>query len=486
MLNKSNNNFRTTLELLPEKVLQFGTGVLLRGLCDYFIDKANKNGVFNGSIVMVKTTGPDVSEFQAQDNLYTIAVRGLENGEILEENVVIESISRVLSSHTHWEEILKTAENEEIKIVISNTTEVGLQYTEERVEGDCPDSFPAKLTAWLLRRFQTNKAEVVVIPTELIVNNGGILKDLVLKHTEANNLGADFKTWLLSKVRFCSSLVDRIVPGKPNKEELEKFNTELGYVDHLLIKAEVYRLWAIEGENLEEILSFVETDKGVKLEKNIEKYRELKLRLLNAPHTLLCGMAFLSGFNLVKDALNDILMEKYITILMLTELGPAIPLSLDLKTTQRYGREVMDRFRNPYLDHQWLSISLQYTMKMKMRAIPLLLNYYKIFDTVPQYFARCFAAYILFMKVKTEENGKFYGEYEGVKYPINCDSAPYFKEVWNSNNFNEITNNILSNIELWDTDLSLLPGFASNVENHLSNMVHIGVKEVASALNVYA
>jgi tagaturonate reductase len=179
-------------------------------------------------------------------------------------------------------------------------------------------------------------------------------------------------------------------------------------------------------------------------------------------------------------------MEKYITILMLTELAPAIPYEVDAKIAQRYGREVMDRFRNPSLDHKWLSITLQYTMKMRMRCIPTLINYYEIFDTVPQYFARGFAAYLLFMKTTKVEDGKFYGESNGEQYLINCDSAEYFHEVWQANDTTNVVKIILSNEELWGINLAHLPEFSRNVETHLSNMQMIGVREVASALNVYA
>ncbi len=482
------NTIKTAIKTpLTEKVLQFGTGVLLRGLCDFFIDKANREGIFNGSIVIVKSTQGETNEFQQQDNLYTVCVRGLEKGNTIEEDYIVESVSRVLSAQQEWDEILKTAENQELKIVVSNTTEVGLQYVEESIDADPPSSFPAKLTAWLHHRFKVNATEVVVIPTELIVDNGAVLKELVLRHVEANKLGADFKAWLHKEVYFCSSLVDRIVPGKPRGEELNALFERLGYEDHLCTIAEVYRLWAIEGgEHVKNILSFHEADSGVKVEKNIEKYRELKLRLLNAPHTLLSGMAFLSGFETVKDMLNDEMMEKYITILMLTELGPSIPIDLDNKTTQRYGREVIDRFRNPYLKHQWISITFQYTMKMKMRAIPLLFQYYKVFETVPQYFTRCFAAYLLFMKSVKVENEKYYGELNGQYYPVNCDAAPFFHEIWAGNSYNEIVTKALSNKDLWGSDLTELKGFAENVETHLCNMIHAGVREVAAALNVYA
>ena len=248
MLNRTTKNITSKY---PEKVLQFGTGVLLRGLIDYFIDKANKKGIYNGSVVMVKTTGPDVSEFTNQDNLYTISVRGLENGLAVEEDIIVDCISRTLSTKTHWEEILKTSENPEIQLVVSNTTEAGLQYVEENVLVGCPESFPGKLTAWLHKRFTTNQAETLVVPTELIVNNGGILKEIVYKHVSANNLGDEFLSWLNQKVKFSSSLVDRIVPGKPNQEEANKLFDKIGYKDTLIIKAEVYRLWAIEGENIE-------------------------------------------------------------------------------------------------------------------------------------------------------------------------------------------------------------------------------------------
>lgn len=486
MLNKDFHKNSIIKNPLPEKVLQFGTGVLLRGLCDFIIDKANKKGIFNGSILIVKTTGPNVSEFAAQDNLYTVCVRGFESGSLIEENVIVESVSRVLSSRTHWAEILKTAEQEEMEIVVSNTTESGLSYLKENIFENVPDSFPGKLTAWLYRRFETIKKPVVVIPTELLVNNGKILHDLVFKHIEDNNLGRPFVEWLNEHVRFCSSLVDRIIPGKPKGQELESLYSQLGYNDQLILKSESYKLWAIEGENLEKTLSFFTADKGVKLEKNIEKYRELKLRLLNAPHTLACGLAFLSGFELVKEAMEDDHFEKYITILMLTELAPAIAYNMDNKTVQRYAREVLDRFRNPYLEHQWLSITLQYSLKMKARAIPLLLNYYEEFGVVPQYFARCFAAYLLFMKGTKNIEGKFYGSYEGKEYLIQCDSAEYFYNVWEKNKANEVVNTVLKNVDLWGSDLSKLKDFEEQVSNHLSNMLLMGVKDAVGSLNVYA
>lgn len=472
----------------PEKILQFGTGVLLRALCDFYIQKGNEQGVFNGSIVVVKSTAGSVAEFEKQDNLYTVCIRGIDRGLAVEENKLISAISRVISAQDDWQSILATAESDAMEIIISNTTEVGLTYQEEKVNTEtAPESFIVKLATWLFVRFKAGKKGVVIIPTELLVDNGKILQQGVLATAEFNDLGDDFKGWVLNENSFCNSLVDRIVPGKPNAEKKKEMEAALGYQDDLMTMAEAYSLWAIEGDaKVRETLGFVDANRNVKIEKDIQKYRELKLRLLNGSHTLMCGLSYLAGFEHVKDVMNDELMEKYITILMLTELAPAIPFDVDAKITQRYGREVMDRFRNPSLDHKWLSITLQYTLKMRMRCIPTLINYYEIFDTVPQYFARGFAAYLLFMKAKKVENGKCYGEYNGELYPINCDSATYFHEVWQTNDASGVVKTILRNEELWGTDLSQLPEFARNVETHLSNMQVIGVREVASALNVYA
>ncbi len=477
-----------SLTQLPEKVLQFGTGVLLRGLCDYFIDKANKEGIFNGRIVVVKSTDSGGADtFAEQDNLYTICVRGIDKGAPKEENIISSAISRVLSAQSQWGDILATAKDPAIEIVVSNTTEVGLQYVEESILQTPPASFPAKLTAWLYERFQAGLPGAIIVPTELIVGNGDKLKEIVLQLCAFNQLPDAFTEWLNTENRFCNSLVDRIVPGKPKGEKLKELYDKLGYEDDLLTIAEVYRLWAIEGdEKVKEVLSFYEADPGVKIEKNIEQYRELKLRMLNGTHTLMCGMAYLSGFETVKEALADELMEKFITILMTTEIVPAIPYKIEPKVCQRYGREVLDRFRNPYLEHQWISITLQYTMKMRMRNIPLLLNYYKEFNTIPQYFARGFAAYMLFMKAVKEENGKYYGQKDGELYLIQCDSAAYFHKVWQKNTTEQVVNKVLSNKALWGSDLTKLRGFAENVTTHLSNMQMIGVKEVVSALNVYA
>jgi tagaturonate reductase len=164
---------------LPEKVLQFGTGVLLRALPDYFIDKANKAGIFNGRVVVVKSTDSDSSAFDRQNGLYTVCVRGVENDRTVEENIINASVSRVLSAQTDWKKVLECAHDHEMKIVISNTTEVGIQLIEDDIDSDPPVSFPGKLLAFLFERYKAFEGDpssgMVIIPTELITNNGALL-----------------------------------------------------------------------------------------------------------------------------------------------------------------------------------------------------------------------------------------------------------------------------------------------------------------------
>src|SRR6201996_7733923 len=206
---------------LPEKVLQFGTGVLLRGLPDYFIDKANRQGLFNGRIVVVKSTdGGDANAFDRQDALYTLCVRGIEDGRKAEENIICSAIGRVLSARDQWQEILTLARNPEMQIIISNTTEVGIQLVDDDIRRQPPVSFPGKLLAFLYERYKTfngsPESGMVIVPTELIVDNGKKLAAIVKELAQIGQLEADFLAWMEKHCRFCSSLVDRIVPGKPD------------------------------------------------------------------------------------------------------------------------------------------------------------------------------------------------------------------------------------------------------------------------------
>ncbi|MDR6193735.1 tagaturonate reductase [Siphonobacter sp. SORGH_AS_0500] len=465
---------------LPERILQFGTGVLLRGLCDYFVDKANRQGVFNGRIVVVKSTGTDTSEFDQQDQLFTQAIRGLdENGQPIEEYIVNASISRTLAAPSQWDAIIACASNSDMQIVISNTTEIGIQLDEnENLQASPPQSFPGKLTAFLYARWKAFEGAadkgMVIVPTELVPDNGTNLRKIVLELAKRGQLEAEFIQWLGTANSFCNSLVDRIVPGKPNATDQADYEQKLGYQDHLLCVSEVYRLWAIEGdEKVKSVLSFDEADcdetnaLGVIIKPDIDRYRELKLRLLNGSHSLTCGLNFLAGKNAVRESMADPVSARYVKELMFEELAPAIPYDIDLETARTYGASLLNRFANPFLEHKLLSITLYYTSKMKTRNVPLLLKHYQQVGTAPERFALGFAAYVLFMKALKEENGKYFGERNGDSYLIQDEPAGWYFEWWNRKGD---LSEVLSNQDFWGTDLNALPGFNERVSYYIGKL----------------
>lgn len=467
---------------LPEKVLQFGTGMLLRGLPDYYIDKANRNGIFNGRIVVVKSTSNgDTTAFDKQDGLYTLCERGIENGKKIEENFICSAISRVLNAQDEWSEILKCAHNPDLQIIISNTTEVGIQLMKDDIHKHPPVSFPGKLLGVLYERFTAFKGSAdtgfVIIPTELISENGKKLESIVLELAHLNSLEDKFMEWLENSNYFCNSLVDKIVTGMPSKEIRNEIENELGYIDDVLIVSEVYSLWAIEGdEKIKSILSFADADENVVIEPDIDLHRELKLRLLNGTHTLTCGLAFLAGIHTVQEAMEDLNLATFMEGLMRKEIAPSIPYPIDETVKSSFISKVLDRFRNPHIYHQWKNITLNYTSKMRMRCIPLLTNHYKNNESVPSLFALGFAAYLYFMKAVKQKGKEYFGELNDEEYLIEDPLAYKFYQIWNNQNLEDVVNKALKDISIWGEDLSCFKGFAEAVTNNLKSIIKNGMK----------
>lgn len=467
---------------LQERVLQFGTGILLRGLPDYFIDKANRNGIFNGRIVVVKSTAKgDVSAFEKQDGLYTLCIRGLQNGKKMEENIINSSISRVLSADKEWVQILECAHNQNMQVIISNTTEIGIQLVNDNIRHHPPVSFPGKLLAFLYERYHAFNGSahsgMIVIPTELIPDNGKVLESIVLELAHLNNLEDAFIEWLETCNYFCNSLVDRIVTGKPDANTHLRLQNELAYKDDLLIMSEPYRLWAIEGdEKIKNILSFSQADEGVIIEPNIELHRELKLRLLNGTHTLASALAFLAGFNTVKQAMDDEIMYGYISEVQ-NEIASSVPLDIEPNIAKEFCSKVLDRFKNPYIQHHWINITVQISSKIKMRCIPLLVKHYQTNNTPLQLIALGFAAYLFFMKPVKKVKGEFYGEMEGKEYLIQDDCAEVFMKRWETLKPSELVREVLRDRGFWDEPLNEFPGFQNAVTEKLENLIKNGAKQ---------
>lgn len=466
---------------LPEKVLQFGTGVLLRGLPDYFIDKANSKGIFNGRIVVVKSTNNGGTDaFVKQDGLYTLLERGVVDGKQTEHVSVNASVSRVVSANDDWDEILKCAANADIQIILSNTTEIGITLVEEDAVNDKPVSFPGRILFFLLERYRlfSGSAEsgMVIVPTELIVGNGDALREIVLMLARSKGVSKECIQWIGEANDFCNSLVDRIVPGKLPAAEQKAIEQFLGYADELMIMSEPYRLWAIEtdSERTRSILSFSTCDSGVVLAPDIEKFRELKLRLLNATHTLSCGLAHFAGFTTVKEAMRDEDFADFLSTMMRQEIAPlVVGGQISEAEAMQFAQQVIDRFKNPYIEHLWLGITVQYTSKMAMRVAPLVERYYAKFNETPKMMSLGVAAFLLFMHAR-QEDGKYIGSFNGESYTIQDDKASLLYQKWQHADDNTIAAAALGDTQVFGSDLSQYPGFAAEVTHDLAMLKQSG------------
>jgi tagaturonate reductase len=433
---------------LPDKVLQFGTGVLLRGLPDYFIEKANQKGIFNGRIVVVKSTGNgDVSSFQEQDNLYTLSIRGIKNGQNVNENIICSAISKILHANTQWSDVLNSAADPSIQIIISNTTEAGLQYVEEKLTHVPSLSFPGKLTQCLYHRFiklgHAPESKIVVLPTELLTDNGFLLKQIIEKLIHFNDYPKSFGEWVNQKVIFCNTLVDRIVPGKLSNEHQQILLEKYGYTDSNAIMCEPYALWAIEGgQEVRDLLSFSSVNEEIKIVPDISQFKELKLRILNGSHTLLCAKAIAEGFETVFLAMSNPIFRKYAEELIFEEIIPSLPAEIKKEDKLSFAKDVIDRFSNPNIEHKWTSIAVQYPMKLTIRVLPLLKLYAQNTGVSPTKMVECIKEVLHFLL--SNENTPMDDISKAAINKINLSSSSTEEKV----------KNLLKEKTMWGEDLT--------------------------------
>lgn len=468
---------------LPEKVLQFGTGVLLRGLPDYYIDQANKRGVFNGRVVVVKSTSKDNTDsFSKQNGLYTTLIKGIAEGKQVDKKIINAAISRVLNAGEDWHEVILFATSPELEIIISNTTEVGISLLKESIFSNPPKSFPAKLLAVLWERYKKfgGDAEkgLVIIPTELVSENGKLLKSILNELAIFNQLDEAFIHWLNNANDFCNSLVDRIVPGKLSSEKKSIEESLLGYQDELMILCEPYSLWAIESSNKKtrEILTFAKPNPTVKVVSDINLFKELKLRLLNGTHSFTCALAIFCGFDTVIQAMQDNYFKQFVQRLMLEEIKPLIiSETISEQNAQIFAEQVIDRFSNENIEHKWINISMQYSSKMAIRNIPLFFKNSAMNRELPNYMMLGFAAYLLFVKTEKDANGLYYRTIENKTYQINDEKAELIYHYWFGKNTFEAVNDILSDISLWGKNLHEIDGFCNRTIDLIESIQHNGV-----------
>jgi tagaturonate reductase len=459
----------------PVKVLQFGEGNFLRAFVDYWFDMSNEKVGWNGKVALVQPIAQGLTKvINEQEGLYTLYLRGAENGEKVDRKRVISSVDACYNPYDpeDWKKIQEIAVSDDLEYMASNTTEAGITYDPScKPDQLPPTSFPAKATVLLYNRFKAGKKGIVFLSCELIDNNGQELKKCVLKHADDWNLGEDFKKYITDDCLFCSTLVDRIVPGRIRdaKENAEMDKTN-GYEDNLKDVGEVFGVWYIEGpQELEDKLPFKKAGLNVHVVPEVAPYKKRKVRILNGAHTGFSLGAYLAGKDIVRQCMQDETIHGFMNKLLFDEVIPILPLDKD--DCEKFAAAVTDRFNNPFVDHQLLSISLNSTSKWKARDLPSLLEYNEKFGKLPKALCMGFAAYIAFFSSdlqRREADCLVAKRPAGNEYKIlDDDWALDFYWERKDADAKTLVHDVLTNTQMWDQDLTKIPGLEELVAGDL-------------------
>ncbi len=455
----------------PEKVLQFGEGNFLRAFVNYWFDIANERVGWNGKCVLVQPIAFGLSDMiNAQEGLYTLYLRGTENGERIDSRRVISSVSRCLDPYKKegFDAMMEIAVSDDLEYVVSNTTEAGIVYDPECQPGDTPaSSFPGKLTQVLYHRWQAGKKGLVILSCELIDNNGKELLKCVEQYIGQWQLGDEFLSWCRNDCTFCSTLVDRIVPGRIRDESevarLEKLN---GYKDDLIDVGEVFGVWNIEGPAwLEEKLPFKAAGVNCPVVPDVTPYKKRKVRILNGAHTGFVLGAYLGGYDIVRDCMHDDTVRSFMNRMLYDEVIPTLP--LDKADLESFAAAVQDRFDNPFVNHELMSISLNSTSKWRARNMPSFLDYIKLNGALPACLTMSFAAYIAFFSndiQRLEESGLVCRRPKGNEYV--CSDDRWVLEFYYSHRNDsvaQLVRAVMTNVQMWGCDLTEIEGFEEAV-----------------------
>ncbi|KIL52138.1 tagaturonate reductase [Jeotgalibacillus soli] len=468
----------------PEKILQFGEGNFLRAFVDWQIEVLNKKTSFNGSVVIVQPRGSEkIHRLNKQNGLYTLYQQGVKDGKEVNEHNVINSISRGIDIFANYEDYIDLAGKEELRFIVSNTTEAGIAFDpSDRLEDRPQKSFPGKLSAFLYYRFKKFNGDTskgcIIIPCELIEENGKRLKEIVLQYADLWEVESEFVDWIHQANTFCCSLVDRIVPGFP-KNSIDEITKELGYMDQLVVVGEQYHLWVIQGPKwIKNELPVEGAGLNTFFVDDLTPYRTRKVKILNGAHTSMAAVSYLYGLNTVGETVNHEIVGTFIKELIEEEIIPTIAMSSEELTL--YAAEVLDRFRNPYIHHYLMSIALNGVSKFKTRNLPSLLEYVDVKGKLPTKLVFTLSALIAFYKGKR-------GEEE-----INLEDHPVvlsvLKDRWENcdgtrEGYSQLSFSVLGDEELWGTDLNLIAGLTDTVADYLERIEKNGMKAALDGLS---
>lgn len=472
-----------------ERVIQFGEGGFLRAFTDWMIDKANDEAGMDAGVVLVQPIERGlIDKVNEQDGLYTLLLRGKEDGEVVNDARVISCVTRGVNPYTDFAAYLELAHNPDMRYIVSNTTEAGIVYTGKDNFDDAPQaSFPGKLTRLLYERFAAlggaKGTGFIILPVELIDNNGRNLLECVLKTAKQWELSQTFTQWIMEENVFTSTLVDRIVTGYP-RDDAKEIGEKLGYEDFLLNTAEPFGLWVIEGPAwIEEELPFKKAGCNVIFTDDVTPYKLRKVRMLNGAHTSMVLGAYLAGLSTVGECMNDENVRKYMSIALFDEIMPTLDLPKD--DLEAFAKAIFERFENPFIKHYLLSISLNSCSKFKARVLPTIKEYQKRKGQLPKVLTFSMAAFIAFYLGKKKPDGTMEARREaGNTYAIVDDQNVLdFFDGLSVLSDAEIASKVLSNMAFWDEDLTqTMEGFEAAVALALGSIRADGARKAIDEL----
>lgn len=476
-MEKLSRNIYKNNQERPERVLQFGEGNFLRAFVDWQIHELNEKTGFNGNVVVVQPRGSEkIERLNRQDGLFTLYLQGMKDGKQINEHMVIDSISRGINLSTDYEQFIELAGSEDLRFIVSNATEAGVLLDKtERLEDIPQKTFPGKLTAFLYHRYKSFEGDkskgCIIIPCELIEDNGQAVKEIVLELAGLWGLDEEFLNWVQEANTFCSSLVDRIVPGFP-KDSIEEKIRELGYQDDLMVVGEQYHSWVIQGpEWIKKELPFENAGLNTMVVNDLTRYRTQKVRILNGSHTAMTPVAYLYGLNTVEEAVNHEEVGAFIKGLIYEEILPV--LDYPKEELADFAQDVLDRFKNPFIKHYLMSISLNSFSKFKTRNLPTLLEYVNQKGRLPGRLVFSLSSLFYFYKGKRGEE------------PIELDDSPEVLQLMNSLwgkydsgeiDLDDFAASILGGESLWGINLNTLPGLTEAVARNLKKINSDGIK----------
>ncbi len=464
----------------PERVIQFGEGNFLRAFVDWIIYNMNEKAGFDSSVVVVQPIDRGmVDMLEAQDCLYHVNLQGLDKGQAVDSLTLVDVISRALNPYTQHEEFVRLAEQPDIRFVISNTTEAGIAFDPACKLSDTPaSSYPGKLTQLLYHRYKTFGGDrgkgLIIFPCELIFHNGHKLRETILQYIDLWQLGHDFKEWFLEACGVYATLVDRIVPGFPRKD-IARIKETLQYDDNMVVQAEVFHLWVIEApESVAAEFPANKAGLNVLFVPSEAPYHERKVTLLNGPHTVLSPVAYLSGINTVRDACRHKVIGKYIRKVMFDELMET--LCLPKEELRKFADDVLERFRNPFVEHQVTSIMLNSFPKYRTRDLPGLKTFLSRKGELPKGLVLGLAAIIIYYKGGTRSDGT----------EIKPDDAPeimsLLRELWATGDTQTVAQGVLAATSIWGEDLNDVPGLTAEVKADLDSILDRGMEETVRGI----